>query len=172
MYRLIKKDFSIEILWQELKYKQLSYYECIELHYLITKWLNIKEWTYNFLKDKIIITYEDLSKIDIDKFFNIYLDTACRWFYSKDKKKNETIPFEAYITFLSKEINIDPLTLIKEYTPEAINCITDGIIYNINEQTEQWRNKNRINQEIKNTPKEEKDKILKNVEKIDKLLNK
>jgi hypothetical protein len=78
MFELLKKDFEIEILEQKVEYKQLSYYDCLELHYKIQKDFDLYKWTYDFLKDKITITYDDVLKIDVKKLFDVYLDTACR----------------------------------------------------------------------------------------------
>ena len=171
MFELLKKDFEIEILEQKVEYKQLSYYDCLELHYRIQKDFDLYKWTYDFLKDKITITYDDVLKIDVKKLFDVYLDTACRWFYDKKWKWWKWVPFESFISFIAKEMRLDVITMLKTYTPEAFNYITDWIIYNLNEQTKEGQNRNKINQEIKSTPKQDKEKILKNVEYMDSLLN-
>ena len=78
LYELLIKDFEIEILGQKVEYKQLNYYDCLELHYKIQKDFDLYKWTYDFLKDKITITYDDVLKLDVKKLFEIYLETACR----------------------------------------------------------------------------------------------
>lgn len=145
MFELLQKEFEITILKQTVKYKQLTYYECLELHYLIQKDFDLYERCYNFLKDKISISKKDILNIDVKKFFQTYLDTACRWFYDKKTKWTwESMPFEAFIAFISKELWLDPLDMIKKYTPEAFNFILAWVIYNLNSQTKEWQRKNKL----------------------------
>lgn len=146
MFELIKKDFEIDIFWQTVKYKQLTYYECLELHYMIQKDFDLYEWCYSFLKDKISITKKDILKLDVKKLFEIYLDTACRWFYDKKTKWNwESMPFEAFIVFIAKELWVDVLDMINKYTPEAFNFLMAWIVYNLNNQTKEGQKKNKLN---------------------------
>lgn len=170
MFELIKKDTPFKILWQDIILKQLTYYECIEFQYnFVNYW--IAETLYEFLKDKMVITKQDFIKINIDDLFTQIKKTIMRGFYSNIEKTNtETVPLESYFDTLCGW-DMSKIDTILNYTPEKINYLINWRIYNNNELTPVWKNKNRINQEIKNTPKEEKDKILKNVEYIDNLIN-
>lgn len=150
MFEALKKDYELDILWQTLLYNQLSMYDCLEFAYEIQQeWFRLEDWIYNFLKDKIKLRKDDLLKIDLNKFMDVLFDTAFKDFFSKKKSKGETIPYEAYIMFLSDKFNLDPDTLIKKYTPEQINYYTDWVIYNLNEQTKEWQKKNRLRKEMK-----------------------
>jgi hypothetical protein len=35
------------------------------------------------------------------------------------------VPFESFISFIAKEMRLDVITMLKTYTPEAFNYITD-----------------------------------------------
>lgn len=150
MFEALKKEYELDILWQTLVYEQLSLYDCLEFSYEIQKQdFKLEDWIYNFLKNKIKIKKQDLLKIDLNKFMDVLFDTAFKDFFSKKKGNWESIPYEAYIMFLSEKFSIDPDTLIKRYTPEQINYYTEGIIYNLNEQTKEWQKKNKIRREMK-----------------------
>ena len=150
MFELLKKTFTIKVLDEVIEYKQLSYYECLELHYLINEpWFNIVEWVYKFLKTKLDIKEKDLLNIDIQKFFEVYLNTGCRWFYNKVKNKKikedlDIMPFEAYISFIANQLCIDPIWLLKKYTAEAFEYVCDGVLYNLKEQTKEWKRANQL----------------------------
>lgn len=150
MFWLLKKDFEIIILKQKVVYSQLSYYECLEFYKTISeKDFDLVIWFFNFLKTKISVTEKDIINIwleQIEKFFKIYLDTACKSFFKKNiiVNKDNISTFESYLTFLSKEINLDPLSILKKYTPEQLEIITDWVIFNLNEQTKEWRKNNKI----------------------------
>lgn len=162
MFELLKKDFEITILWQTCKYKQFSLYECIEFSYLLKQeGFKLEDWLYEYLKDKIELKKTDLLKIDLNKFMDILFDTAFRWFFAKKKSSWDTMPYEAYIMFLSEKFNLDPDEVLKKYTPEQINFYIEWIIYNLNEQTKEWQKKNKIRakmKELKQESNEEKEK--------------
>jgi adenine-specific DNA methylase len=73
-------------------------------------------------------------------------------------------------------MGLDPITMLKRYTPEAFNFILQGIIYNINEQTKEGRKKNKIQSIRKDNQKEvttddDMEKIRKAREKYKELFN-
>lgn len=162
MFELLRKTYQLEVLWQTCTYEQFSMYECLEFSYMIQKKdFKIEDWIYNFLKDKIEIKPTDLINIDLDKLMKVLLDTAFKGFFSDKKEQKDWMPFEAYIMFLSEKFSLNPDDLLKKYTPEQINYYTEWIIYNLNEQTEEWQKRNRINREMKeykNSIDEEKEK--------------
>lgn len=183
MFWLLKKDFEINILSQKVVYSQLSYYDCLEFYKKITeKDFDLVYWFYNFLKDKIIITEKDVIDIWIDQiktFFELYLDTACRSFFKKNiiVNKDNISTFESYLTFLSKEINLDPLSILKNYTPEQLEIITEWVVFNLNEKTKEWRQINmkkaikKQNQASIEQNKKDLEEIKANKEKLLKLNN-
>lgn len=87
------------------------------------------------LKDKEIAT------IDIMKFWQTYLDTALRGMYGSSDKKSD-VPPSSFIVFVAEKLNIDPLSMIEKYTPEAINFLAEGIEWNINAQTKEGQMRN------------------------------
>lgn len=144
MFDLLQKTYEWEILNQQFIFKQLSYYDCLETHYKISQeWFDITWRVYWLLQEQIAITKKDMNSIDINTFLDVYMNKAMKWFYSR-KSNEETMPFEAYIALLSKELNIDPIRLLKSYTPEAINFLTEWILRNINSQTKEWQKINKI----------------------------
>jgi len=114
------------------------------------------DWAYTFLSDKMTVTKKDIEKLDVPKLFDIYLDTACRGFYDTGKKKGDGSPISAFFAFLAKESKTDMLSLIKSYTPEALNFMAEGIVYNLNEQTKEGQKRNKLNA-IKKTKTDDDD---------------
>ena len=150
MIELLKKDYELEILWQTLRYKQLSMYDCMEFSYEMSQdWFKLEDWIFIFLSNKINIKKTDLLKIDLNKFMEVMFDTAFKGFFGKKKSSKGWMPLEAYIMILSEKFSLDPETLLKRYTPEQISTYTDWIIYNANEQTKEWQRKNKIRQQMK-----------------------
>ena len=129
---------------------------------------NIVDWFVSFLEKKGVKKKQALKQITVEemnKFFEAYVDTAMRWYYAKSKKDNQDkpkkrIPESSYIVFICKEMNIDPIRLLNEYTPEAINFLWEWIQWNLNEQTKEWRERNRQSQIWKDLREVDKDKEL------------
>jgi hypothetical protein len=70
-------------------------------------------------------------------------------------------------------MRLDVITMLKTYTPEAFNYITDWIIYNLNEQTKEGRERNKykkINKQLNDIDKEKELKKIKEMRKRNKLL--
>ena len=163
MYQILRKDFELPIKIKEkhiLKYKQASMYECIEFSYEINQeWFNINERILKFLnKNWVKIKKTELVFIDLQKLIDVIFDTRYRGFFWKDKKESN-YPLEAYFQFLGQKLSLDPLSVIKKYTPEQIKYLVDWIIYNINEQSKEWQRKNKIRAKFK---KMEEDSSAKN----------
>ena len=164
MFELLRKEYEVEILGQTLKYNQATVYECIDFSYTIQQeWFKLEDWIYEFLNDKIKLQKTDLLKVDLSKFIDMLYSSLFKWFFVKSTSSGKSIPYASYVVFLSEKLHIDPNNILNTYTPEQLSFYTDWIIYNINEQTKEWRNKNKINQDIKNTSQSDKDKILENI---------
>lgn len=173
MFWLLKKDFEIVILWKNIKYSQLSYYDCLEFYKKITdKDFNIVEWFQEITKSDF--SKKELFKIDFEKFLKLYFDTACKWFFKKWNiaGKDSISSFESYLSFLSEKIHLDPLSILKNYTPEQLEIITEWVIFNLNEQTKEWRSINRrkaIQKQNRANPEQNKkdlEEIQRNREKL------
>lgn len=168
MKELLKKTYEIKLLWQTLKYEQFSLYECLEFQHTIQS-QPLEDWIYNFLKTKIKVNKLDLLKIDLKLLMETLFDTAFKGFFWKWKWW-ESMPFEAYVMFISKEFNLHPEAVMKKYTPEALACYMDWIIRNYNSQTKEWQKKNRINKAMKEMKKTSVEDDLKEIEEMRKKL--
>ena len=169
MFDLLQKTFIIEILGQECKIKQFSYLECLEFAYLLQEDdFDFNKWVYDFLRQKIRITEQDMGKIDLDKFLQVLNETVMKGFYSKSKSKSN-YPLSAYLTTLSERLHIHPNKLIEKYTPEQMNFYLEGLVYNANETTKEGKRRNRINMAMKND-KYDREKELEKVKKMEERL--
>lgn len=148
MFKLLKKEYVINTLWKTYSVEQLSYYDCLEFyHKILQNGFDVREWCYEEILKKIQIDKKDLEKIDINKFFKFYIDYACKWFFwvKQNTSNSESIAtFSSFLCFLSEKIHLHPLWILKEYTPEQLEEISEGIIFNLNEQTKEWRTKNKV----------------------------
>jgi len=178
MKELIKKTFTFKVLWKDIYYDQLSYYEALEFDNMMKQTdFDIIErfiWFLGKYKIKRKLILKRLSIADMNLFFQTYIDTALRWYYAKNKKTNEDkpknndkrIPQSSYIVFLSKEMWVDPIRLVNEYTPEALNFISEWIQRNLNEQTKEGRARNRQVQIGRELNDIDKDKELEELKKM------
>lgn len=170
MFKLLKKEYIIDILGKTYSLEQLSYYDCLEFyHKILQKNFDIIEWSYEEISKKIEIDKEEFQKIDINKFFKFYIDYACKWFFwvKLNNSSSESIAtFSSFLCFLSEKIHLHPLWILKEYTPEQLEEISEWIIFNLNEQTKEWRQKNRIKhlQKQNKWSKKENDEDLKYIQ--------
>lgn len=178
MFELIKKQRQIEIFWKEVIFSQKNLRECMEFHFeLQQEDFSVALWVAETLKKlNPKITKNDIKRLDIEKTFNLFLEKMFTWYFDKEEKvkswkHNKTaMPYSAYISALCDN-DITKVKSLLDLTPECINFLVDGKIYNINEQTDKWKRKNRINQDIKNTSDEERRKILEGAAYYDKMKN-
>jgi hypothetical protein len=146
--RLIYKDvtFRVEKIKRDFTLKQLSFYDCLCFNFERKQlWFDYREW----IKKLLDITDKELLFIDINKFVKTYEETALREFYWKEKPTENKAPDSFFFYYLSKENKIDVDKLIKTYTPEWIKFLSDWLTYYLNEQTEDWRETNRLRKELK-----------------------
>lgn len=83
---------------------------------------------------------------DIIQLYDVYVDTAMRWYYGKSKWSKPWLPSSS-IMYLSSKLWCDPLDMIARYTPEALNRLSEGIERNENLKTKegQARNQRKLN---------------------------
>lgn len=145
MKELLKKKFQLTVLWKLIEYEQLSYIQAIEFDdYMRTNNISIWERTKAYLKEKLKISDKEIVNIDLLKFWDVYCDTALRWYYSKSKSSwwiPKSIP-SSYIMRLSEKMSIDPITMFEKYTPEGIKFCSDWAIRNENEKSDKWKKEN------------------------------
>jgi hypothetical protein len=100
--------------------------------------------------------------INFDKIWEYLNNTFLKWL-NKVEENNIKVSdlkewwvnwwFNSYIILLSEKLNLDPIKILNNYTLNQLNYFTEWIIYNINEQSEKWKQKNRMN----NTKKQRED---------------
>jgi hypothetical protein len=131
MKELLKKTFVMNVIGREIEYEQLSYYDALEFDYMIRdEEFSTVDWFIRFLKRYKFKDNEinNLTVEDMNTMFKVYTDTALRGFYGKqkeDKDKKNYTPSSSYIVFISQQLKVDPLTILKNYTPEAINYLME-----------------------------------------------
>lgn len=162
---LIRKSYNLNLNKKIVSYTQLSYYQCLEyITYSQDKNFNLENWLLELFWEEEI----NWKWIDMEKLMQELYKTAFKWFFgSKESKKTEIERIKEKYEYLSLLISradkwsIDPIRLLKEYTPEQINILTDGLIYHINEWDKKGQNRNRIMIEKEATPDTERQEILK-----------
>ena len=161
MLEVINKDYELNFKIFEkkylIKYSQMSMYDCIQFNNDMTKAeFDIYQWVEDFIRDWwATVEQEDFRCIDINLMLETIFDTYMKWFYEKKKWWwGKPYPFEAYIALLSKELNLDPTRLLKEYNPEQIKYYSEWIMYNGNEQTKEGQKRNSMNTARKEMNKE------------------
>lgn len=159
MKELILKDYEIIVLWKTIKYKQQSFYDCLDFSYkLQEKDFKLEDWLLDFLnKNGWVFDKKELIKIDFEKFLQVLFDTAFKGFFKKGKKGWKSYPYEWYLMLLAEKFSLDPDSIIRKYTPEQLEYYTEWIIYNTNEQSKEWQKRNKIDRQFKEMRKEESD---------------
>ena len=166
-----REDFNlivdIEVAWSvnnklKLKYKQATIFETMDFLKTLEEWKTV-EWTLDFIKNhwgtKIALWFIKIDNNLFNKVFETIKNSLFRWVFGKAEAKNDwggTQPYSAILVFVCEKLNISPHEFQNEYTIEQMNYLLDWIIYNINEWTEEWQEKNQRN----NFNKENKDEDL------------
>jgi len=158
MFELKKKRYGIKLGDNIYTYSQATLWETIDYLFFLENNFNILVFleelfgVQSFEEGKYEVFLKDINNSDINIVMEEILNTRFKWFFSKKDNKNEknSIPYNAYIVFLCKELNTSPSDILNNYTTEAIAFLTDWVIYNLNEQTEEGRRKNKIIQWAKN----------------------
>lgn len=150
MQELLVKTYSLDLLWQTLKYKQASLLECFEFQFEMSKQdFKLEEWIFEFLKTNWLkLNLVDLLKLDLNLLIQTIFDTKYIGFFWKWKSNWDTMPLNAYITLMADKFHIDPLKVL-DYTPEQLAFFSEWLVYNINEETPKGKRQNKINQAMK-----------------------
>ena len=169
--KLVKKEYSIDIDWKKVKFKQLTFYECMEyLIYSNQEDFDLYWWLDNLFWEKL-----NYKNIDLKKLFSKLYETAFKWFFKEwknlptSKLKNLKSEYE-YLSYLISQswyFKKDPLTILKEYTPEQLDLFSEWLVYKLNEETKIWKWKNKIMLDIKSTDNSERDRILEMTKRIE-----
>jgi len=153
-----------------MKFQEASVYEHIKLWSLYKNKIEFVEYfvkKYGRVKGKKI---KDKYMVYIvyqwEKIWEAINELYFQWLYKETKETQKEGYFASYITFLSKEMWIDPLYLMKNYTFKQLEYFSGGVIRNLNEATKEGKKKNRL-RKIADRKREDVDydKILASVRK-------
>lgn len=159
-----------------LRFKQATAYETLKfLEQVKDDDFNAVLWCFDFLNNECIaqnkfpfvknVSKREFMKYlpEFEKIFSIILDKRFKWSFESEQKQDEEqedeMPFNAYLVLLSEKLNVDPLTLLKNYTFEQIGELSKGMVYVLNMQTEEWRAKNKRQAIAEKMKKVDKEKL-------------
>lgn len=84
-----------------------------------------------------------------------------------DKEKEDTMPFDAYLTLLAGKLNADPMQILKEYTFEQIGELGAGVVYVMNMGSDEGRKENekmKLQEKMKMVDKDQVSDTLRRLE--------
>jgi len=184
---LMRESYDLELTFEKkilfwtytynknFKFNQASAYDTLKfLKEQEKESFNMIVWVINFLSEKNPLKKKEKNIIiqNIVTIIDNIKSTYFKWAFNRTEEDKKNIdqywlPMNAYIMILSEKMNIDPLILLKRYTFEQLTYFTEWIIYNMNEQSEDWQKRNRQKQiQKKYLNKDNKDNQM-----IDKLLD-
>lgn len=157
MKQIIRKRYVIDVVLKKkfifnytnkisLSYEQANAYDTILfLVEMEDKWFDIIKWLSKFITNHSNCSKNDLKYLlyEYDKIFKQLQETYFKWVFKiADKQEAKEWVFESYIMILSDKFHTDPISILVDYTFEQLYYFTDGIIWNANEQTDEWKIKN------------------------------
>lgn len=134
----------------KVNYKQAVVKDVIDFFDKIErKELDISEWIINF-----IYKYGD-KKIDDHDKWQIYIYHEKLWkhikktffkgvFSDSGKKSKDPSPLSSVIAFVSKHWGVNGYDLIHKMTFEELKFYAEGIVWNLNEQSKDWKRRNKL----------------------------
>lgn len=186
MLELLRKTYTLEIEFTVEKtvkftYQQAIFKEILSLCKTIEDQINLGEWLYDFLMKKctqdVKMIKEDFNMLNEDqvtRIMNFTLDTYGRKYFSTsekiDIKKKAKSPSSSFITFILKETN-ETLDSLLNLTWEQIEFLQEGVVWNLNEQSKEGRQRNKMQAIMKEAREELSDEdALKQVRAMEKRL--
>jgi len=161
---LLRKDYNlkIKISWKEIivKYKQAYIQELLEF---LTESQNdnfdLLGYIFDFIEKNANITLLQEEKNEIMpkvvEIFEKLKNTLFKSFFTiKKGVSGSKWPFSSFLMIICDKFSCDPKYLLENYTWEQItdeNSYIDWIIWNANEQTKEWRQKNKQRVKFKET---------------------
>lgn len=143
-YRYERK---IELRFEEAKMRDVfDYMESIE-------WdrENVIIWLLDFVEKYSVTKLKKSDREYImqypDRILPTIRETYFEWCFSERKEWSwDTIqaPYTSYLMALSEKIWLDPITILKSYTSKQLSSITDWAVWNANEATKEWQQKNKL----------------------------
>lgn len=128
-------------------------------------------WVLNFCKDHWKIKKSDEGSIYFwsSKIFEQLKNTFFKWLFKEWGWKWEETPVISLIIFIAKESLISTLDILYKMTYEELELVTEWVIWDINEQTKKWQQKNRLKlvfEKRKNRTPEEEEEIREKLNKL------
>ncbi len=177
MQELLVKEAYLVLPYKKKTYpflvKQASFSEILEFDFYLKKdneeivqhiFDLMKKLNPDFTKE----IFEQITPEQFSIIYKFFLKNYCTWFYEisekkdkKDVKPIENIPFSSVIASIIANTNETMESLLK-LTWEQITYLSQGLVYNVNEQSKEWKQEN-----IRNKGKKElKDGVHDDVLKI------
>ncbi len=127
-------------------------------------------WILNFVKEHWKVKKNDEWSIYLhwwpifEQIKNIYF----KWLFKDTKWKSDNSPIISLITFIAKESWISTLDILYKMTYEELELVTEWVIWNLNEQSDKGKKKNRMANLYKKSERteEEKQEIKNKLEKL------
>lgn len=160
MQELLVKEAYLVLPYKNKKYpfliKQASFAEILEFDFFLKKdnesivkhVYSLMKWLNKDFDEKI---FEQITPEQFSIIYKFFLNHFCTGFYEipketdkKVKKPIEKIPFSAVVASIIKNSNETMESLLK-LTWEQIMYMSEGMVYNINEQTPEWQAENKRN---------------------------
>lgn len=109
-----------------------SFYEVVEFVEIAKDLENLTNWLIQFIEKKVSLTKKDkiFIKSNIDKlyldFFKLYVKLPPKRY---NKNNEDEFLYSSYLITLSQDLNIDPITLMKNYTRRQIDYFSQWSKY-------------------------------------------
>jgi len=163
-WNLLRKNYNLtlKLSWKEIivRYKQAYIKQLLEfLEESQEESFDLILYVCNFIEinGKITLTDEQREEIEpkIVEIFKKLQETLFKSFFNDTKGGwGSKWPFSSFLMIICDKFACDPKYLIENYTWEEITSedwYTDWIIWNVNEQTKEWQQKNKQKTRFKET---------------------
>ena len=158
MDQLLHKKYDLNIVVPK-KFLRFKRKKTIKIHYWQAKPIDMAQFMRLGTPDEIIVWLvkfveshsTNMKKSDynaiIAQFEWIYaaLQTT---FWKRSVKNNggegNGSPYSRFVAFLAKELCETPHNIVYNYTLEELDYLTEWVVRNLNEQSEEWRQKNKL----------------------------
>ncbi len=136
-----------------LHFEQAKFIELIEFSEVIQwHWVNIIIWLLKFIRDhsshKLTKHEEEYVMGEYEVLIEKIKNTFFEWCFEqkKDNWDNSEVlnPLSSYITVLSEKLQQDPLYILNNYTIPQLDFLTEWLVWNSNEMTDEWKKKNKL----------------------------
>lgn len=151
MQNLIRKTHTLVLRFRNdrelaFSYPEATVYETLEhIIEVEREGFDLTEWLFVFLNACTHISHEEFAQLagSLREIHERVLSTRfCGAFDRRSESTARYAPFASYITDAAKHLGTDPLTLMERYTFGQLSAFMEGIVWNLNEQSEEGRRTN------------------------------